>query len=135
LRLVGSFEQLFPDRWPVPFQEAGKTIDRHPIDARAAFVGPQSSQGFLQVFSLTDFLHQLFSVNWVFGFIPRPGRFGLFSANGPGFTRPRTREVQCSLEILPRIIPEIHVPLALLLVRAFDPRFRFGLSVDSTFRY
>ena len=64
----------------------------------------------------------------------RPGRFGLFSAGRPGFTRLRTGEVQLALEILPRVVPEIHVLFALPLVRAFDPRFRFDLSVSSAFQ-
>jgi hypothetical protein len=51
-----------------------------------------------------------------------------------GFTRGLGWKVQFLLDVLPLVVPEVHVLLASPLVRAFDPRFRLGLSVDSAFR-
>src|SRR5271169_169336 len=42
--------------------------------------------------------------------------------------------VQSQLDVQPLVALEIHVLLAAPLVRAFSPRSRRGLSVDSTFR-
>jgi hypothetical protein len=52
----------------------------------------------------------------------------------PGFTRRRRWEVQSQLDVQPLVALETHVLLAALPVRAFSPRFRLGLTVDSTFR-
>jgi len=64
----------------------------------------------------------------------RQRRFGLFPSRSTGFTRSRDREVQLELDMLPLVAFEIHVLLATLLVRAFNYRFRLGLSVISVFR-
>jgi hypothetical protein len=51
-----------------------------------------------------------------------------------GFTRGLRWKVQFPLDVLPLVAPELHVLLTSPLVRAFDPRSRLGLSVDSAFR-
>jgi len=66
--------------------------------------------------------------------MPRLVRFGLFPSGLTGFTRGRRREVQFLLDVLPLVVPEMHLLLASPLVRAFDHRSRLGLSVDSAFR-
>src|SRR5258708_36643531 len=38
------------------------------------------------------------------------------------------------MDVLLLVVREVHALLAFPLVRAFDPRFRLGLSVDSAFR-
>src|SRR5258705_2988741 len=64
----------------------------------------------------------------------RQPRFSLFSSRFAGFTRWRGREVQFALNVLLHVAPETHVLLASPLVRAFNHRFRLGLSVNSVFR-
>jgi hypothetical protein len=91
-------------------------------------------QCFLQIPSLTYFLHNSIRIGWAFGLIHRRGRFDVFTFRLPGFTRRRRREVQSQLDIQPLVALEVHVLLATSLVRAFSPRFRLGLSVCSTFR-
>jgi len=118
----------------VLFQVAGDFIDSHPIDARTTFIGLHPLQCFLQVFSLTYFLHQLIRAGWAFGSMHRRKRFGPFLSRFAGFTRWRGREVQLSLDVLLHVAPEIHFLLTTPLVRAFSHRSRLGQSVDSTFR-
>src|SRR5215467_12839420 len=65
----------------------------------------------------------------------RRARFGLFPSGLAGFTRGLRWEVQFLLDVLPLVVPEVHVLLASPLVRAFDHRSRLGLSVDSAFRH
>src|SRR4029077_12897118 len=91
-------------------------------------------QCFLQVFSLTYFLHQSIRAGWAFGSMYHPKRFSLSPSRFAGFTRWRGREVQFSLDVLLPVAPEIHFLLASPLVRAFSHRSRLGLPVDSTFR-
>ena len=64
----------------------------------------------------------------------RRARFGLFPSGLTGFTCGLRWKVQFLLDVLPLVVPEVHVLLASPLVRAFDPRFQLGLSVDSAFR-
>ena len=135
LRFIGAAQQSFPDGEPVLFQVATELADGHPVDPRATFISLYSPQCFQQIFSLTYFLHQSASVSWVFGFMHRLARFGLFPSVLAGFTRRLRWKVQFLLDVLPLVVPEVHVLLASPLVRAFDPRFRLGLSVGSTFRY
>ena len=116
------------------FQVVGDAVNGHPIDARATFISLHPPQCFLQVFPLTYFLHQSIRAGWAFGVIHRRERFGHFPSRFAGFTRWRGREVQFGLDILPHVAPEIHVLLASPLVRAFNHRYRLGLSVDSAFR-
>jgi hypothetical protein len=118
----------------VLFQIVRNSADGHPIDARTTFISLHPPQCFLQVFSLTYFLHQSICAGWAFGFMHRRKRFGPFPSRFTGFTRWRRREVQLPLDVLPHVAPEIHVLLTTPLVRAFSHRFRLGLSVDSTFR-
>ena len=106
LRLVGPTQQLFPDGWPVLFQVAGDFIDGHPIDACTTFISLHPPQCFLQVFSLTYFLHQSIRAGWAFGSMYRRERFGLFPSRFVGFTRWRGREVQFSLDVLLRVALE-----------------------------
>jgi hypothetical protein len=134
LRFIGPVQQLFPDGWPVLFQVAAELTDGHPIDSRATFISLHPSQCFLQIFPLTYFLHQSIRASWAFGSMHRLARFGLFPSSFPGFTRRLGWEVQFPLDVLPHIVPEVHVLLTTPLVRAFDHRYRLGLSVDSTFR-
>src|SRR4029077_15561488 len=83
---------------------------------------------------LTYLLHDSARVGWAFGFIHHRERFDVFPSRLPGFTRRRRGEVQSQLDVQPLVALEIHVLLATPLVRAFSPRSRLGLSVDSTFR-
>src|SRR5262245_42252772 len=55
---VGSVQQLFPDGWPMLFQVVGDSDDGHPVDARTTLISLHLPQCFLQIFSLTYFLHQ-----------------------------------------------------------------------------
>src|SRR4051794_9959478 len=91
-------------------------------------------QCFLQIVSLTYFLHPSIRVSWAFGVMCRRERFDLFPSYFAGFTRWQRREVQFKLDILSLVALEIHVLFATPLVRAFSYRFLFGLSVDSAFR-
>jgi hypothetical protein len=70
-------------------QIVAKLVDRHPVDARATFIAPHLLQCFLQVCSLTYFLHNSTRVGWAFGFIHRRERFDVFPSRLPGFTRRR----------------------------------------------
>src|SRR6516225_7321146 len=112
LRFVSPVEQLFPDGRPVLFQVIRDSADGHPIHARTTFIGLHLPQCFLQVFSLTYFLHQSIRAGWVFGSIRRPGRFSLFPPRLSGFTRRRRREVQFHLDIPLLVVLEIHGLLA-----------------------
>src|ERR1035438_10770870 len=108
LRFIGPVQQLFPDGWPVLLQVVLDSDDGHPVNARTAFVGLHPPQCCLQVFSLTYCLHQSIRAGWVFGPLRRPGRFSLFPSRLSGFTRQRRREVQFHLDILLRVVREIH---------------------------
>jgi hypothetical protein len=134
LRLVCSVQQLFPDRWPVLLQVVRELPDSHPVDSGTTSIGLYLPQCFLQIVSLTYFLHQSIRISWAFGVMGRQKRFGLFSSRSTGFTRSRERKVQFKLDMLPLVAVEIHVVLATPLVRAFSYRSRLGLSVNSTFR-
>src|ERR1035441_7502579 len=81
--------------------------------------------------TLTLVLH---GASWIFGFMHRLARFGLFPSGLTGFTLPPRWKVHFLLDVLPLVAPEIHVLLTSPLVRVFDHRSRLGLSVDSTFR-
>src|SRR5438034_294444 len=61
-------------------------------------------------FHSTYLLHHSVGAGWLFGFIPRPGRFSLFPAYLSSFTRRRHREVQ--LDVLLLVVLEIHDLLA-----------------------
>src|SRR5258705_553966 len=133
-RFVSPVQQLLPNSRPVLLQIVAELVDRHPVDARATFVAPHLPQCFLQVCSFTCVLHDTTRVGWAFGLTHHRERFDVFPSRLPGFTRRRRREVQSQLDIQPLVALEIHVLFASPLVRAFNHRFRFGLSVDSTFR-
>src|SRR5206468_3491772 len=107
----------------------------HPVDSGATLVGLYLPECFLQVFSLTYFLHQSIRTGWAFGSMGHQWRFRLSPLRSAGFTRQCGRKVQFRLDMLLRVALEIHVVLATPLVRAFDHRSRLGLSVGSAFRY
>src|ERR1039458_4877939 len=109
LRFVGPVQQLFSDHWPMLFQVVGELTDGDPVHSRATFITLHLPQCFLQVFSLTYFLHQSISSSWVFGFIRRHQRFSLFPCATSGCTRQRGREVQFPLDVLLLIGFETHV--------------------------
>src|SRR6266567_2637240 len=88
-RFVGPVQQLFPDDWPVLLQIVAKLIDHHPVDACATFVAHHLPQCFLQIPSLTYFLHDSTRIGWGFGLIHHRGRFDVFTSRLPGFTRRR----------------------------------------------
>jgi hypothetical protein len=88
-RFVGPVQQLLPNIRPVLFQIGAQLIDRHPVDAGATFIVPHLPQCFLQVCSLTYFLHESACVGWAFGFIHRRERFDVSPSRLPGFTRRR----------------------------------------------
>src|SRR5512139_2805894 len=115
-------------------QVVRKLADGHSIDARTTLVRLHPPQCFHQVFSLTYLLHQSIRAGWAFGHIHRQGRFGPFPSCSAGFTHWPGRKVQFPLDVLSLVVPEIHVLFASPIVRAFSHRFRFGLSVDSSFR-
>src|SRR5580700_11335401 len=77
-RFVGPVQQLFPNSWPVLLQIVAELIDRHPVDAGATFIAPHLPQCFLQVCSLTYFLHHSNRVVWTFGLIHHRERFDVF---------------------------------------------------------
>src|SRR5262244_3296603 len=108
LRLVGTVQQLFPDGRPVLLQIATELADGPPVDPRATFISFYPSQCLQQIFSLTYFLHLSDGVSWVFEFMLRPARFGLFPSGLAGFTRGLTWKVQFLLDVLPLVVPEIH---------------------------
>src|SRR3954452_13829625 len=135
LRLLGSVQQLFTDDQPVLFQVVVQLTDSHPVDSGTTLVGLDLPQCFLQIVSLTYFLHPSIRTSWAFGVMDRHRRFDLFPPRSTGFTRSRDREVQFELDMLPLVALEIHVVLATLLVRAFSYRFRLDLSVVSVFRH
>src|SRR6266404_1736528 len=86
---VGSVQHLLPNDRPVLLQIVAKLIDRHPVDASAAFVASHLPQCFLQVCSLTYLLHDSTRVGWAFGFMHHRERFDVFPQRLPGFTRRR----------------------------------------------
>src|SRR5438477_1674818 len=108
LRFVGSTQQLFSDYWPVLFQVVGELDHRDPVHSRATFITLHLPQCFLQVFSITDVLHQSAASSWAFGFTRRHQRFSLFSCDTSGFTRQRRREVQFHLDVLLLVVFETH---------------------------
>src|SRR5262249_23887481 len=108
LRFVGPVQQLSPDGWPVLLQVVRNSADRHSIDARTTLVGLHLLQRFLQVFSLTYFLHQSVGSSWAFASTCRHRRFSLFPCDTSGFTRQRRREVQLHLDILLLVVFETH---------------------------
>src|ERR1700730_7414882 len=108
LRFVGPVQQLFSDYRPVLFQVGGELTDGDPVHSRATFITLYPPQCFLQVFSLTDLLHQSIGSSWAFGSIRRHQRFSLFSCDTSGFTRQRRREVQFHLDVLLLIVFETH---------------------------
>jgi hypothetical protein len=97
-------------------------------------VGSDSFQRFSSILSLTYFLHHSLVSCRVLGFSPHPGRFGPFPAPRGSFTPPGNREGQLFLVFRPLFTHEIRALLTTPIVRAFNPRSRLGLSVDSTFR-
>src|ERR1700730_5849779 len=88
-RFVGPTQQLFSNRWPVLFIVVGELVHGDPVHSRATFITLHLSQCFLQVFSLTDLLHQSIASSWAFGSTRRHQRFSLFSCGTPGCTRQR----------------------------------------------
>ena len=135
LRFVDSVQQLFADFWPVLFQIVAQLTNSHPVGFGTTFIALYLPQCFLQVFSLTYFLHQSIWISWAFGTMGHQWRFSLSPLRSAGFTRQCGRKVQFGLDMLLLVALEIHVVLATPLVRAFDHRSRLGLSVDSAFRY
>src|SRR5215470_1676774 len=120
LRVLSSIQQSFSDGYPVQFHVAGKLTHGHPVGTRATSVRLHLPQCFLQVLSLTYFLHESIRAGWTFGSMRRRERFGRFLSRFRGFTPGRGREVQFHLEVLPPVVPEIHGLLATPRVRAFS---------------
>ena len=116
------------------FQVGRELVDGHPIDTRTTLIGLHPLQCFYQVFSLAYLLHQSVCAGWAFGHINRPGRFDLFPSYSAGFTRWPGRKVHFHLDVLSRVVPEIHVLFASPIARTFSHRSRLSLSVDSAFR-
>jgi hypothetical protein len=91
-RLVAAREEVLTDREPVLTQEVGKLLDRHPVDAGAALVLPNSFQRGLQVPALARQLHQT-ARSWARVSIRRRRRFRA-RVELRGFTPPVERELQ-----------------------------------------
>src|SRR3974390_898746 len=108
LRFIGPIQQLFSDHWPVLFQVARELVHGDPVHSRATFITFHLLQCFLQVLSLTYFLHQPAGSSWAFGSIRRHQRFSLFSCDTSGCTRQRRREVQFHLAVLLLVVSETH---------------------------
>jgi hypothetical protein len=66
-RFVGPDQQFLPNSRPVLLQIVAELVDSHPVDARTTFVAPHPPQCFLQVCSLTYFLHDSIRVGWAYG--------------------------------------------------------------------
>src|SRR5438477_11823573 len=81
LRFVGPVQQLFSDRWPVLSQIVSELVHGDSVHSRTTFITFHLSQCFLQVLSLTYFLHQPIGSSWAFGSIRRHRRFSLFSCD------------------------------------------------------
>src|SRR3989442_10338586 len=79
LRFVGPVQQLFSDYWPVLFQVVGVLTDGDSVHSPATFITLHLPQRFLQVFSLTDFLHLSVGSSWALGSTPRDPGSSLFS--------------------------------------------------------
>src|SRR5215813_13540209 len=109
--------------------------DGHPVDARTTLIGPHLPQCCLQVFSLTYCLHQSIRAGWVFVPIRRPGRFSLYPSRLSGFTRQPRREVQFHLEILLRVVLEIHGLLTAPSRSGLQPPFPARPIHCSAFRH
>src|SRR5215467_5789279 len=109
--------------------------DGHPVDARTTLIGPHLPQCCLQVFSLTYCLHQSIRAGWVFVPIRRPGRFSLYPSRLSGFTRQHRREVQFHLEILLRVVLEIHGLLTAPSRSGLQPPFPARPIHCSAFRH
>ena len=92
-------------------------------------------QCFLQIVSLTYFLHQSVGSSWAFESIGRPGRFRRFSARLSGFTRRRNREVQMGLDVLLLVVLETHGLLAAPSRSGLRSSFPAWPIHCSTFRY
>ncbi len=90
------------------FQIVGELIDGDPVHSRTTFITLHLSQCFLQVLSLTYFLHQPIGSSWAFGSTRRHQRFSLFSCDTSGCTRQRRREVQFQLDVLLLVVFETH---------------------------
>jgi len=112
VRLIGPAQQLFP--YNQECRIVGELIDGHAVDPRATLIGLDSPHCLLQVFPLTYRLHHSIRAGWVFGFIPRPGRFRLFPAGFSGFTRQHIRKVQLVLDVLLLAVLEIHDLITLI---------------------
>src|SRR3974390_2470333 len=74
-RFVGPIEQLFSDHWPVLFQVVSELVHGNPVHSRTTFITFHLLQCFLQVHSLTYFLHQSIGSSWVFVSPRRRHRF------------------------------------------------------------
>jgi hypothetical protein len=101
---------LFQKRWQLPYG--------HPVHVRAPFVGLDSFQCLLAVFSLAELLHQLFGDGRAFDpALPRR-RFGPFREALRGFTPIRLQEGQHLQVLLPLVVQEsrclLTAPITLL---------------------
>ena len=66
-RFVSPVQQLLPNSRPVLLQIVAELVNSHPVDARTTFVALHLPQCFLQVCSLTYFLHDSTRVGGGFG--------------------------------------------------------------------
>src|SRR6516225_6757192 len=132
-RFVGPVQQLLPNGRPVLLQIVAKLIDRHAVDASATFVAPHLPQCFLQVCSLTHFLHDSIGVGWAFGFIRHRVRFDVFPSRLPGFTRRHDEKSSPNWMFSRLSLSRFMSYLPLLSFGPSATRCRLSLSVDSPF--
>mgnify|MGYP001792421573 CR=1 FL=1 len=125
---------FFPFARPASFPLVGDSSGCPPLPALLTFFSLHPPQCFLQISSLTYFLHPSSRAGWVFGSIHHPGRFSPFPSRLPGFTRRRRRKVQFDLDILLLVVLEIHGLLAAPSRSGLWPSFPAWPIHCSTFR-
>ena len=129
---TGPVQQLLPNSQPVLLQVRAELTNGHPVDARTTLVALHLPQRFLQVCSLTYFLHR-FGWCWL-------GVQGSFATESDFVFPPACRfhpsapmRSPANWNFSRLSLSRFLFLLASPLVRAFSPRSRLGLSVDSPF--
>src|SRR5216684_7007579 len=101
---------------PMRPQVRRKLVDRHAVEARTPLVRLDPAKRFLQVFSLTHYLHQRVRNRRAFGLALRHIRFGTLTADGHGQVCVRRGEGQLKLFGQPLSVHESYVLVAALFI-------------------